>query len=473
MASSLSNTVGSVVEFICTGTDEILSGPSVLKCTTTGKWNGSVPTCVDENEISTSTVSSTTGSTTITPTASPAEIQVETVLIVLWVTGGLLLVTLVVLMTCILTSHKKRQRNRSERASPRGQGNPRHGGVNPTFSNYDEIWTWIPVLTDNDHCRNQNSASAIENSATQTNRELMRNLRLPSYNEAVSVSPREYRSSNERQNVSQRQNVSPGQTVTHSNVQRQSQGNVHANGNNRRNTTRLTNANRNSNNRERGSHIQNENNQTRCQIRVDTNTTVNSAEQHHYETIPADMTVQPNIRRNPENVTRVRVTTSSGSALQQARDLVNQSTAHDRRPQPSAPEYNNASGEPRTGPGESSSRDSNRRLAVHTNPSAELLRGTQVSRSQVHRSAQNCHRSSYDFRHSEASVFEYYGDGGRRGRSSIPSTYTVIHDPPPPYSVFREPSCQGRVTISDPTASRTSAPIAVTSFRTGLESQYF
>ena len=46
--SSLSNAVGSVVEFICTG-GEVLSGPSILQCSASGIWNGSIPTCIDNS----------------------------------------------------------------------------------------------------------------------------------------------------------------------------------------------------------------------------------------------------------------------------------------------------------------------------------------------------------------------------------------------------------------------------------------
>lgn len=69
---------------------------------------------------------------------------------------------------------------------------PRHGGVNPTFTPYDEIWTWIPVVTDSqNNCNSQINPSARQNSAPNgTN---ISTVSLPSYEHAVchsSVVPR-------------------------------------------------------------------------------------------------------------------------------------------------------------------------------------------------------------------------------------------------------------------------------------------
>lgn len=70
-----------------------------------------------------------------------------------------------------------------------------------------------------------------------------------------------------------------------------------------------------------------------------TNVVIGSNEQHHYDTIPADAITQSNVSSNNEHAGRVSVTTSGVSALQEARNLVSQVSAHAHRPQPSAPEY--------------------------------------------------------------------------------------------------------------------------------------
>jgi hypothetical protein len=293
---------------------------------------------------------------------------------------------------------------RSQRCFPRGQGNPRHGGVNPTFSNYDEIWTWIPVVNGNtDNCRNQNSAAARESSATQTNRELMRNLRLPSYNEAIREGQTGSRHVSQPQIVPQRQNVIQTQTTPHSNAQRQS----HTQINTRTNAARSAHVHRNpASSRENRGQMQSGSILPRYHIRVDTHTSANTSDQHHYETIPADINRDSNTRSNPENTTNVRVTASS--ALQQARDLVNQSSAHAHRPQPSAPGFNHVPSGSMAITAGMNSRDPNWRLSSRTNPTPnEQRRVAQDSRAQVHRSTQNYQRSSYGIHYIYIQIIDF------------------------------------------------------------------
>ena len=61
---------------------------------------------------------------------------------------------------------------------------PRHGGVNPTFTSYDEIWTWIPVVTESqNNCNSQIYPSARESSSA--NGANISTLTLPSYENAL------------------------------------------------------------------------------------------------------------------------------------------------------------------------------------------------------------------------------------------------------------------------------------------------
>ncbi|KAL3886486.1 hypothetical protein ACJMK2_026480 [Sinanodonta woodiana] len=85
----------------------------------------------------------------------------ETVIIILWGLGGVLIVTLIILMGCVLRAHKKGRHPLHPRPGlfhTRSSGAcPPHGGVNPSFTSYDEIWTWIPVITDTQNtCVNGN-----------------------------------------------------------------------------------------------------------------------------------------------------------------------------------------------------------------------------------------------------------------------------------------------------------------------------
>ncbi|WAR29596.1 hypothetical protein MAR_003164 [Mya arenaria] len=72
------------------------------------------------------------------------------------------------------------------RAGTSGLAAPQQGSVNPTFSNYDEIWTWIPIVTEHSgNCQSQINPGQRNIDMTRRNTELVNNLRLPTYSEAV------------------------------------------------------------------------------------------------------------------------------------------------------------------------------------------------------------------------------------------------------------------------------------------------
>ena len=191
---------------------------------------------------------------------------------------------------------------------PPGRGNPRHGGVNHGFStNYDEIWTWIPVITDSlARCPSQINPSARASSSQQQNsssqqRTLLNNLRLPSYNEAV----------------------------------RSTSQNNHASNQNRSN--QLPTSSHVTNNRTAA----NVSNRPRLQPPASTNRAVRSPE-HHYETIPNDRTVTSrNITHLPatNNVSSVNVTSSSGAPVPttSARISINNASRRDNQSLPPVP----------------------------------------------------------------------------------------------------------------------------------------
>ncbi|XP_055995165.1 uncharacterized protein LOC125672586 isoform X2 [Ostrea edulis] len=82
------------------------------------------------------------------------EVKIETVIIILWVAGGVLLMTLLILLVCILRNNKKSgaqcgNGSRVLRIDPR-RANSRDGRLNHGYTNYDEIWTWIPIIRGNE-----------------------------------------------------------------------------------------------------------------------------------------------------------------------------------------------------------------------------------------------------------------------------------------------------------------------------------
>ena len=90
---------------------------------------------------------------------------------------------------------------------------PRHGGVNPTFTPYDEIWTWIPVVTDSqNNCNSQINPSARQNSApNDTN---ISTVSLPSYEHAVRQSTTTVPRNSAQVNETSTQRVSESQYDT-------------------------------------------------------------------------------------------------------------------------------------------------------------------------------------------------------------------------------------------------------------------
>ncbi|XP_062606777.1 uncharacterized protein LOC134268526 isoform X2 [Saccostrea cucullata] len=108
------------------------------------------------------------------------EVKIETVIIILWVAGGVLLMTLLILLVCILRNNKKTgaqcaNGSRVLRIDPR-RANPRDGRLNQGYSNYDEIWTWIPIIRGNEGECPRSSVYATPTS---------NDLQPPPYNEVV------------------------------------------------------------------------------------------------------------------------------------------------------------------------------------------------------------------------------------------------------------------------------------------------
>lgn len=57
----------------------------------------------------------TTPALNSTLTTDEEKVEIETVIVILWVSGGFLLITLVSLLACILRSHKKARDLRNQR----------------------------------------------------------------------------------------------------------------------------------------------------------------------------------------------------------------------------------------------------------------------------------------------------------------------------------------------------------------------
>ncbi|XP_052096432.1 uncharacterized protein LOC127731689 isoform X1 [Mytilus californianus] len=119
------------------------------------------------------------------------EMQVETVIVILWISGGVLLIALIILLACILRTNKKGRR----RSNPLRPGVFRvlesaNGGVNPSYTSYDEIWTWIPVVRgDEASCppRQETSRNVTISPASTS---LASNLEPPPYSVAISTPSR-------------------------------------------------------------------------------------------------------------------------------------------------------------------------------------------------------------------------------------------------------------------------------------------
>lgn len=133
------------------------------------------------------------------------EVKIETVIIILWVAGGVLLLTLLILLVCILRNNKKTGAqcgtgSHMLRIDPR-RANPRDGRLNHGYSNYDEIWTWIPIIrgTEGDCSRSTVYATPSSN-----------DLQPPSYNEVVGSSATRPAAASSQSVVRQ-----PGMAATH------------------------------------------------------------------------------------------------------------------------------------------------------------------------------------------------------------------------------------------------------------------
>ncbi|KAL5020088.1 hypothetical protein ScPMuIL_002980 [Solemya velum] len=130
----------------------------------------------------------TTPAANSTLTIDEEEVEIETVIVILWVSGGFLLITLVSLLACILRSHKKARNLRNQRDNRNIEaGRLRNGGINPAFTSYDEIWTWIPVMRgDRADCTAQIEPTALQRTTVSSTTPGNRPLRPPSYHEATS-----------------------------------------------------------------------------------------------------------------------------------------------------------------------------------------------------------------------------------------------------------------------------------------------
>ncbi|XP_060076159.1 uncharacterized protein LOC132555815 [Ylistrum balloti] len=125
------------------------------------------------------------------------EMKIETVIIILWASGGVLLLVLMMLLVCILKTNRKTF-GQGRRESPnvfrigRDPNESRGGGVNPAFTNYDEIWTWIPVIRGNqgecaNECERDTGTGSRENNTASSNDALSRTLEPPPYSVAITT----------------------------------------------------------------------------------------------------------------------------------------------------------------------------------------------------------------------------------------------------------------------------------------------
>lgn len=178
-----SSAVGSVVRFNCTGPNNILEGPSVLQCSTNGKWNGSVPTChyVPDNPHF---------NTTSPPAPAPliesiAQVESKQQHVVIWVIGGVVLVVLTFFIFCLVRKRLKLQLFSHSRL-----GLQDFEADNPSFINNDDAWMWIAAVAGSDGpSRSRTIRSSLSQTSTddQPNDEMYANVRLPTYSEAVAI----------------------------------------------------------------------------------------------------------------------------------------------------------------------------------------------------------------------------------------------------------------------------------------------
>ncbi|KAH3873147.1 hypothetical protein DPMN_036374 [Dreissena polymorpha] len=319
MLSTISSSVGTMVEFLCADPVDILSGPKVLECLPRGIWNGSVPQCLSPADISAQKVTNSTQSTTSQTYNSP-ETEAQVILIVLWVSGGVLLLSLIVLLTCILRNHRKQRRDGAQNQSI-AAGQPRQGSVNPTFSNYDEIWTWIPIVTGNSgNCRSHVNPIVRNAVANNRNRELLNNLRLPTYSEAINSNANSRNQPSHTLPVRVTSEVTATYGINNNNSV-----------NNRYNSQRGSAARAREAN---ATHILSSNNMPTHALVTEIPPTLRRDD----ATGPISCTTQND---RPNHVTNITIGASRTSALQQARALVNQCSAlaNGNRPIPSAPSY--------------------------------------------------------------------------------------------------------------------------------------
>ncbi|XP_076082183.1 uncharacterized protein LOC143052909 isoform X1 [Mytilus galloprovincialis] len=119
------------------------------------------------------------------------EMQVETVIVILWISGGILLIALIILLACILRTNKKGRR----RSNPLRPGVFRvlesaNGGVNPSYTSYDEIWTWIPVVRGDEASCPPRPETSRNVTISPASTSIASNLEPPPYSVAISTPSR-------------------------------------------------------------------------------------------------------------------------------------------------------------------------------------------------------------------------------------------------------------------------------------------
>ncbi|XP_050398288.1 uncharacterized protein LOC126816126 [Patella vulgata] len=108
-----------------------------MKCLTGQQWNGTKPTCLtDKTPVTKTTLDR----------SNEEKIKVETIIIIVWVLGGILLFAMLILLTVIVTARRKvglrRQAERRTSVFTVAAESRRGGGDNPAFTRENEGVNW-------------------------------------------------------------------------------------------------------------------------------------------------------------------------------------------------------------------------------------------------------------------------------------------------------------------------------------------